>query len=47
MTKAPRRKKHSAVAMLDVMNILPLREGMITARVRNIVLPVWLEAKQW
>ena len=47
VTKAPSRKQHSATAMLDVTNILPLREGRMTARVRNIVLPVWLEAKQW
>ena len=47
VTKAPSRKQHNATAMLDVTNILPLREGRMTARVRKIVLPVWLEAKQW
>lgn len=47
VSQEPARKKPRATPMLPRMNISPFSSGRMIARVRNIVLPVWLDAKQW
>src|SRR3569833_424641 len=41
------KKKPRAAPMLAVMNASPFSFGRMMASMRNTVLPVWLEAKQW
>lgn len=47
VSQAEAMKKLRATPMLDVMNISPFISGRTMASMRNTVLPVWFEAKQW